>query len=113
MNDVTSLMRLCNTIVLLSKRNFCQSQENLKLVIKKNNNDNDFKELKKNNIRINKKKTKIESSKKRLKTKFTTTRTTIQIDIYKKIIKYLARRLIVNIFKLLQSSFNLTNKKIY
>jgi len=69
----------------LSKRNFCQSQENLKLVIKNNNNNNDLKKLKKNNIRINEKEIKVESLKKRLKTKFTTTRTIIQVNIYKKI----------------------------
>ncbi len=97
----------------MSKRNFCQSQENLKLVIKKNNNNNDLKKLKKNNIRINEKEIKVKSLKKRLKTKFTTTRTIIQVDIYKKIIEYLVRYSIINVFKLLQSFFNLTNKKIY
>ena len=62
---------------------------------------------------MNEKKIKIKSSKKRLKTKSTTTRTIIQVNIYKKIIKYLAKRSIANVFKLLQSSFNLTNEKMY
>ncbi len=106
-------MRLSSITILLLKRNFCQSREGLKLAIKKNDNNGDLKELKKNNIRINEKKTKVESSKKRLETKSTTIRTTIQVDIYKKIIKYLAKRLIINVFKLLQSSFNLTNEKMY
>jgi len=48
-NDATSLTRLSSTTILLLKRNFCQSRKDLKLVIKKNNNDNDLKELEKNN----------------------------------------------------------------
>jgi len=62
---------------------------------------------------MNEKKTRIKSSKKRLKTKSTTIRTTIQANIYEKVIRYLARRLIVNVFRLLQSSLNLTNEKMY
>jgi len=104
-------MRLSNTTILSSKRNFCQLRKDFKLVIKKDNNDNDLKELEKNNTWINEKKTKIENLKKRLKTKSTTIRTTIQVNIYEKIIKYLAKCLIINVFKLLQSFFNLTNKK--
>ncbi len=70
-------MRLSSTTILLLKRNFCQSQEDFKLVIKKNSNNNDFKELEKNNTRINEKKIEVKSSKKRLETKSTIVRTTI------------------------------------
>jgi len=48
-NDATSLSRLSSTTILLSKRSFCQSQEDFKLVIKKDNNNDDLKELEKNN----------------------------------------------------------------
>jgi predicted DNA-binding protein len=97
----------------LSKRNICQLRESLKFVIKKNNDNNDLKELKKNNIRINEKKTRIKSLKKRLKTKSTIAKTIIQVNIYEMIIRYLAKRSIANVSRLLQSSFNLTNEKIY
>ncbi len=106
-------MRLSSTTILLSKRNFCQLRKEILNLLLKKNNHNNFKELEKNNIRINKKKIKVESPKKRLETKSTIAKTIIHVNIYEKIIKYLARRLIVNVFKLLQSSLNLTNEKMY